>query len=96
MYPSIFTDVSQSIGQTWTANWGPIDVPIPGATFSIGIASAYAQAEINGTISGGQISAGLAIGACTHEILVGTQCDWLSFLPVPVISGSLDFSSLCQ
>ena len=96
MYPSILTDVSQSIGQTWTANWGPIDVPIPGATFSIGIASAYAQAEINGTISGGQISAGLAIGACTHEIFVGTQCDWLSFLPVPVISGSLDFGSLCQ
>jgi hypothetical protein len=95
MYPSILTDVSQSIGQTWTANWGPIDVPIPGATFSIGIASAWAQAEINGTISGGQISAGLGIGACAKAMFVGTHCDFMSWLPVPVISGSFDFSSLC-
>ena len=97
MYPSILTDVSQSTGQTWDATWGPFDIQIPGASFSVGLASAYAQAEINGAISGAQISAGLAIGGCTSELFGAmTQCDWLSWLPVPVISGSLDFSSLCQ
>jgi hypothetical protein len=96
MYPSISTDVSQRTGQTWTANWGPIDVPIPGTDFSVVLASAYAQAEINGTISGGQISAELAIGACAKVLWGSPHCDWLSWLPIPVISGSLDFSSLCQ
>ena len=89
-----------SIGKTWTAAFS-VSVPIPGASFQIGVAEVGARAEISGDISRFIISTNLAIGVCARvgvgvfskEICNPSTLRWL---PVNILTGPrFDFSRFC-
>jgi hypothetical protein len=92
--------MSKSIGETWTASFS-VNVPIPGATFELGLAEAGARAELSGDISRFIISTRIAIGVCgrigigpfSKEICNPSIITWL---PVTILQGPrFDFSRLC-
>jgi hypothetical protein len=74
----------------WFSSWGPLTLTNAGMAFQIGSTSAIPQQEWSGVIDGSTIGISLSIGACTAGAL--SSCDWLSWLPVVVLSGNLDFS----
>jgi len=89
---------SQSVGKTWTAAFS-IQMDIPGAEFSIAIASLKAHAVLNGQVSAGVAGVSLNIGACGCVgvwKLKKCWCDPTNWLPVKVWEGKYDFSPLCQ
>lgn len=75
---------------TWFSSWGPLTLTNAGTAFQVGSTSAIPQQEWSGVIDGSTIGISLSIGACTQETL--SSCDWLSWMPVEVLSGNLDFS----
>jgi len=92
--------VSQSVGRTWTAAF-QANIPIPGATFEIGVAGVGARAELSGDISRFVISTRLAIGVCgrlgvgffSREICNPSALRWL---PITILNGPrIDFSRFC-
>lgn len=92
--------MSRGIGRTWTAIF-TAQIPIPGATFEMGIARAGARAELSGDISRFIISTRLRIGLCgrvgvgvfSKEICNPSQLRWL---PVTILNGPrFDFSRFC-
>jgi hypothetical protein len=92
--------ISQSVGRTWTASF-TAQIPIPGASFELGITNVGARAELSGDISRFIISTRLAIGVCARagigffskEICNPSALSWL---PVTILSGPrFDFSRLC-
>lgn len=92
--------MSKSIGKTWTASFS-VNVPIPGATFELGLAEAGARAELSGDISRFIISTRIAIGVCgsigigpfSKEICNPSIITWL---PVTILQGPrFDFSRFC-
>jgi hypothetical protein len=92
--------IGTSIGKTWTAAFS-VSVPIPGASFEIGVAEVGARAEISGDISRFIISTKLAIGVCARvgvgffskEICNPSTLRWL---PVNILTGPrFDFSQFC-
>jgi hypothetical protein len=92
--------IGTSIGKTWTAAFS-VGVPIPGASFEIGVAEVGARAEISGDISRFIISTNLAIGVCARvgvgvfskEICNPSTLRWL---PVTILVGPrFDFSRFC-
>ena len=92
--------VSQSVGRTWTASF-TAQIPIPGATFEIGVANVGARAELSGDISRFIISTRLAIGVC-GRLGVGffsrEMCNpsVLRWLPITILNGPrIDFSRFC-
>ena len=92
--------MSNSVGKTWTASF-TINLPIPGASFEIGIADVSARAQISGVINRFVISTNLAIGVCAR-IGVGffskQVCNpsALRWLPINILSGPQhDFSRFC-
>ena len=91
---------SQSIGRTWTAGFS-VNVPIPGATFELGVTSVGARAELSGDISRFVISTRVAIGVCgragvgffSREICNPSIISWL---PITILNGPrFDFSRFC-
>ena len=92
--------VSQSVGRTWTAAF-QANIPIPGATFEIGVAGVGARAELSGDISRFVISTRLAVGVCgrlgvgffSREICNPSALRWL---PITILNGPrVDFSRFC-
>ena len=92
--------MSQSVGRTWTASFST-NVPIPGASFEIGVANVGARAELAGDISRFIISTKLAIGVCariglgffSREICNPSALRWL---PITILNGPrFDFSRFC-
>jgi len=92
--------MSRGIGRTWTATFSA-EVPIPGATFEIGVASVGARAELSGDISRFIISTRLGLGVCgrlgigvfSREICNPSALNWL---PVTILNGPrFDFSRFC-
>jgi len=91
---------SKSIGQTWTASF-QYKMPIPYASFTIGVADVGAQAILSADISRLVLSSKIAIGVCA-KVGVGyfsyQICDpsALPWLPVTVVNGpKFDFSKYC-
>jgi hypothetical protein len=89
-----------SVGRTWSASFSA-NIPIPGASFEIGVANVGARAEVSADISRFIISTNLAIGVC-GRIGVGffsrQLCNpsALRWLPVNILSGPrVDFSRFC-
>ena len=92
--------MSQSVGRTWSASFST-NVPIPGASFEIGVANVGARAELSGDISRFIISTRLGIGVCAR-IGVGffskdiCNPSALRWLPITVLNGPrVDFSRFC-
>jgi hypothetical protein len=92
--------MSQSVGRTWSASFST-NVPIPGASFEVGVANVGARAELSGDISRFIISTRLAIGVCARigvgffskEICNPSALRWL---PITVLNGPrVDFSRFC-
>jgi hypothetical protein len=92
--------MSQSVGRTWSASFST-NVPIPGASFEIGVANVGARAELAGDISRFIISTKLAIGVCariglgffSREICNPSALRWL---PITILNGPrFDFSRFC-
>jgi len=92
--------MSRGIGRTWTAAF-TAQIPIPGATFEVGVASVGARAELSGDISRFIISTRLGVGICgrlgigvfSKEICNPSQLRWL---PVTILNGPrFDFSRFC-
>lgn len=92
--------VSRSVGRTWSASF-TARVPIPGATFEIGVANVGARAELSGDISRFIISTRLAVGVCarigvgffSREICNPSALRWL---PITILNGPrVDFSRFC-
>jgi hypothetical protein len=92
--------MSQSVGRTWTAAF-QANIPIPGATFHIGVAGVGARAELSGDISRFVISTRLAIGVCgrlgvgffSREMCNPSALRWL---PITILNGPrIDFSRFC-
>ena len=92
--------ISSGIENTWTAAFS-VNVPIPGATFELGLAEAGARAELYGDINRFIISTRIAIGACgkigigvfSKEICNPSIITWL---PVTILQGPhFDFSRFC-
>jgi hypothetical protein len=92
--------VSRSVGRTWTASFST-NIPIPGATFEVGVARVGARAELSGDISRFIISTKLAIGVCARiglgffskEICNPSTLRWL---PITILHGPrFDFSRFC-
>lgn len=92
--------MSRGIGRTWTATFSA-QIPIPGATFEIGVASVGARAELSGDISRFIISTRLGLGVCgrlgigvfSREICNPSALRWL---PVTILNGPrFDFSRFC-
>ena len=86
------------IGQKWTAGFS-LKMAIPYASVSLGPATLGAQAELNGAVNGGVIRATFAIGFCAKAGPFGGCNPSIPFapsLPIPIVSGSLDFSSYCK
>ena len=92
--------MSQSVGRTWSASFST-NVPIPGASFEVGVANVGARAELSGDISRFIISTRLAIGVCARmgvgffskEICNPSALRWL---PITVLNGPrVDFSQFC-
>jgi hypothetical protein len=54
---------SKAVGRTWTASFG-LNLPIPGASFEIGVANVGARAELSAEINRLIISTNFAIGVC--------------------------------
>ena len=91
---------SQAVGKTWTASFG-INVPIPGASFEIGVASVGARAELSAEINRLIISTNFAIGVCgrigvgffSKELCNPSALRWL---PITILRGpQFDFSRFC-
>ena len=91
---------SQAVGKTWTASFG-INVPIPGASFEIGVASVGARAELSAEINRLIISTNFAIGVCgrigvgffSKELCNPSALRWL---PITILRGpQIDFSRFC-
>jgi hypothetical protein len=92
--------MSSSVGRTWTASF-TINVPIPGASFEIGVADVGARAQLSGEINRFVISTNLAIGVCAR-IGVGLFSQQvcnpsaLRWLPINILNGPRhDFSRFC-
>jgi len=92
--------MSRGIGRTWTAAF-TAQIPIPGATFEIGVASVGARAELSGDISRFVISTRLGLGVCgrlgigvfSREVCNPSALRWL---PVTILNGpQFDFSRFC-
>jgi hypothetical protein len=92
--------MSQSIGRTWTTSFG-INLPIPGASFELGVAEVGARAELSAEINRLIISTNLAIGVCgrigvgffSRELCNPSALQWL---PVTILRGpQIDFSRFC-
>jgi hypothetical protein len=92
--------ISNSVGNTWTASFSA-NVPIPGASFEVGVAHVGARAELSGEIERLIISTRVAIGVCgrlgigffSKEICNPSNLRWL---PVTILHGPrFDFSRLC-
>jgi len=92
--------MSQSVGRTWNAAF-QANIPIPGATFHIGVAGVGARAELSGDISRFVISTRLAIGVCgrlgvgffSREMCNPSALRWL---PITILNGPrIDFSRFC-
>lgn len=92
--------MSQSVGRTWSSSFST-NVPIPGASFEIGVANVGAHAELAGDISRFIISTRLGIGVCARigagffskEICNPSALRWL---PITVLNGPrVDFSRFC-
>lgn len=92
--------MSQSVGRTWSASFST-NVPIPGASFEVGVANVGARAELSGDISRFIISTRLAIGVCarmgvgffSREICNPSALRWL---PITILNGPrFDFSRFC-
>lgn len=89
-----------SVGRTWNAAF-TANIPIPGASFEIGVAEVGARAQLSGDISRFVISTNLAIGVC-GRIGVGVfsreLCNpsVLIWLPINILTGPrVDFSRFC-
>jgi hypothetical protein len=89
-----------SVGKTWSASF-TANIPIPGASFEIGVADVGARAEISGNVSQFIISTNLAIGVCARvgvgffskQICNPSAMRWL---PVNILTGPrFDFSRFC-
>ena len=89
-----------SVGRTWTASFS-VNLPIPGASFDIGVANVGARAEVSADISRFIISTNLAIGVCgrigvgffSRQICNPSALRWL---PVNILTGPrVDFSRFC-
>ena len=89
-----------SVGKTWSASF-TANIPIPGASFEIGVADVGARAEISADISRFIISTNLAIGVCARvgigffskQICNPSALRWL---PVTILTGPrFDFSQFC-
>ena len=89
-----------SVGRTWTASFS-VNLPIPGASFDIGVANVGARAEVSADISRFIISTNLAIGVCgrvgvgffSKQICNPSALRWL---PISILSGTrVDFSRFC-
>jgi hypothetical protein len=89
-----------SVGRTWTASFST-NIPIPGASFEIGVANVGARAEVSADISRFIISTNLAIGVCgrigigffSRELCNPSALRWL---PVNILTGPrFDFSRFC-
>jgi hypothetical protein len=91
---------SRSVGRTWTSAFSA-NIPIPGATFELGVASVGARAELSGDISRFIISTRFAVGVCGQVgigFLSKDICNpsALRWLPITILSGPrFDFSRLC-
>lgn len=91
---------SQAVGRTWTTSFG-INLPIPGASFDIGVANVGARAELSAEINRLIISSNFAIGVCgrigvgffSRELCNPSALQWL---PITIIRGPrIDFSRFC-
>ena len=89
-----------SVVRTWTASFST-NIPIPGASFEIGVANVGARAEVSADISRFIISTNLAIGVCgrigvgffSRELCNPSALRWL---PVNILVGpQFDFSRFC-
>lgn len=89
-----------SVGRTWTASFST-NIPIPGASFEVGVANVGARAEVSADISRFIISTNLAIGVCgrigigffSKELCNPSALRWL---PVNILVGPrFDFSRFC-
>jgi hypothetical protein len=92
--------ITASIGKTWTASFST-NIPIPGASFEIGVANVGARAIISGDVSRFIISTNLAIGVCA-KVNIGffskqiCNPSTLRWLPVTILAGPrFDFSRFC-
>lgn len=92
--------IGASVGRTWTASFS-VSVPIPGASFHLGITDVGAVADISGDISRFVISTNFAIGVCgrigvgffSRELCNPSALRWL---PVNILTGPrFDFSRFC-
>jgi hypothetical protein len=90
----------RSVGRTWTSAFST-NIPIPGATFELGVASVGAHAELSGDISRFIISTRFAVGVCARigigffskDICNPSNLRWL---PVTILNGPrFDFTRLC-
>ena len=95
-----FLGASRSVGRTWTSAFSA-NIPIPGATFEIGVANVGARAELSGDISRFIISTHFAVGVCAR-VGIGffskNICNpsTLRWLPITILNGPrFDFSRLC-
>jgi len=92
--------VSSGTGRTWTASFTAY-IPIPGATFELGVTSVGARAELSGDIRDRAISTQLAIGVCGRAgigFFSKEMCNPSIFLwlPVTILRGPrFDFSRFC-
>jgi len=95
-----FLGASRSVGRTWTSAFST-NIPIPGATFEIGVANVGARAELSGDISRFIISTRFAVGVCARigiGVFSKNICNpsTLRWLPVTILNGPrFDFSRLC-
>jgi hypothetical protein len=92
--------MTASIGKTWTASFST-NIPIPGASFEIGVANVGARAMISGDVSQFIISTNLAIGVCA-KVNIGffskqiCNPSSLRWLPITILAGPrFDFSRFC-
>lgn len=92
--------ITASVGKTWTASFST-NIPIPGASFEIGVANVGARAMISGEVSQFIISTNLAIGVCA-KVNIGVfskqicNPSALRWLPINILAGPrFDFSRFC-
>ena len=89
--------VNKGVRRTWTASFS-INIPIPSASFEIGVANVGLRAELSAVINRLIISTNLVIGVCARigigffskEICNPSSLKWL---PITIITGpQYDFS----
>ena len=86
---------SRHCSQTRSLANGPfnmIDLPIPGSTFSVGVAKYTNNMRVEGSVTSSKITASFSLGHCLSP---DATCS-AAASHVPLVSGTLDFATFCQ